>query len=51
MIVDAISCMDRNIIGNVMDYCSFLDIYTSFPEYSNILFNNNYIITVNNYIN
>lgn len=51
MIVDAISNMDRNIIGNVIDYCNFLDIYMNFDEYSNIQLNKIYIMTINNYIN
>jgi len=32
MIVDAVSNMDRNIIGNVIDHCNFLDIYTNFED-------------------
>jgi hypothetical protein len=51
MIVDPISSMYRNIIGNVIDYCSFLDINTNLTEYSNIQVNKNYIGTFNNYIN
>lgn len=51
MIVDPISSMYRNIIGNIIDYCSFLDIYTNLTEYSNIQVNKNYIGTFNNYIN
>lgn len=51
MIADRISNMGRNIIGNVIDYCSFLDIYTNLTEYSNIQVNKNYIGTFNNYIN
>ena len=50
MTVDAISNMDRNIIGNVIDYSNFLNIYTIFIEYSNIQLKI-YIITNNNYIN
>lgn len=51
MIADRISNMGRNIIGNVIDYCSFLDIYTNLTEYPNIQLNKNYIMTFNNYIN
>jgi uncharacterized membrane protein YjfL (UPF0719 family) len=51
MIVDPISSMYRNIIGNVIVYCSFLYIYTNLTEYSNIQVNKNYIGTFNNYIN
>ena len=51
MIVDAISNTDRNIIGNVIDYYNFLDIYTNLIEYSNIQLSKIYIITLNNYIN
>lgn len=51
MTVDAISNMDRNIIGNVIDNCNFLNIYTIFIEYSNIQLSKIYIITLNNYIN
>ena len=51
MIVDTNCSTDRNIMGNVMDYCSFLDIYTNLTEYSNIQANKNYILTFNNYIN
>ena len=51
MIVDAVSNMDRNIIGNVIDYCNFLDVFTKFDRLLNIQLNKNYIMTLNNYIN
>ena len=51
MIVDAVSNKDRNIIGNVIDYCNFLDVYTNFDRLPNIRLAKNYIMRLNNYIN
>jgi hypothetical protein len=51
MIVDPISRMNRNIIENVIDYCSFLEICRNLIDYSSIQVNKNYIGTFNNYIN